>query len=129
MFRMMVDHKMAIGSECVGAGPRRAEPAGGAGHPLFHRVHDWLNVTRRVHFPPEMLRIAELAPGMESGFDAVAEIGKTVERRWQTVAIEQKRRKPAGRVFVGRRREPGLHVPLDLDGDAESLERFLEPRA
>ena len=66
---------------------------------------------------------------MECGFHSVAEIRETIERREETLAIEQERREAAGRIFVRRGREPGLDISLDASFDSEFFERVLEPRA
>ena len=50
---------------------------------------------------------------MKGEFHAGAKIGKTVKRRWQSGAVEEKGREAWRRVCVRRGRKPDLDVALD----------------
>src|SRR2546423_8747800 len=89
MPRMVIDNEIAVGREAIHARLCFAEFRGGAGHPFFHGGGDRGDIASHVHFAIKFVSGSEQAETVEGGFHAVAEIGKSVERRGQSGPIEQ----------------------------------------
>src|SRR5262249_22962232 len=112
---MMVDNEMPIGCQGIRTGLRGDILPDGLRHPLFKSTRDRLDVAPEVDFAIKTRRIGQLAVGVKRTFETVAEIRKTVKRRWEFRSIDQERWKPVSGKFIRARSKPCLDVALYPD--------------
>ena len=81
VFRMMIDHEIAVGREAVHARFGFAKIRGRPGHPSLHRARDGLDICLQMDFAIEFVSRCDLAAAVKCRFHAVAKIRESIKRR------------------------------------------------